>query len=211
MLKLGVHCSAWQFREFQIDTQQAITTQTVPNQQVQIFVDWDRQCPGYEMNFYNLYATNTTYKYADLQDNDDEDDRIGLLPWIWYNSTGEDITERLDLNFWNTRNVSLVNQTGEFKHEWIAEGHARQWQHAQAPWQYNLNECYLNAMYAHRQNDSISKTNRNSIHSNRVQRPIRMGRNHTKHTKSSTTRQRNKRSQKPKNGTNVSRLQPKSR
>ena len=128
MLSLGVHTTAWQFREHTLDGNQNIQTQTVPNQQVQIFVDKDYICPGYSASFYNWYTTNNLYFYADLQDNLLQDDEITLGPWWWYNSCDDILSERRDLNFWNTNNITLLNQTGQWDHVWQAEGHARQWQ-----------------------------------------------------------------------------------
>ncbi len=93
----------------------------------------------------HLYNTNHHDVYADLQDNN----RITLEPWTWYNSSGQIIYEKKDLNFWNTANTSLLNQTSTFDWELDAEGDARQWVHPAMPWQYQLNETQLGAQSHH--------------------------------------------------------------
>lgn len=125
VLKMEVHCRAFQFRSYDVQNG-AITTQAVPNQYLQVYVDKQLQMPGYEQNFYDSYSTNNLYQYADMTDNVLNQDDITLQEWSWFNSSRAPIEERLQLNVWNSDNdASFINQTGVFDWVWQAEGHAR--------------------------------------------------------------------------------------
>jgi hypothetical protein len=136
-LEYGIKATKFNIKETQAAANGREESTTTPNVYIEMYIDKERDLPGYNADFLTDYATNNGYTTSDKCNLNDGD--MELKGWHWKNTSGQTFNIDRQLNlFGNGSGFTTLNQN-QPAFVWSERNGDSHWRHSALPWQNQLN------------------------------------------------------------------------